>query len=124
MKYNTAENAAMALLSMNNYRIKGKILLVKYSNPPKRQVEVLANTNLYVKPLLPSTTEGFPVILSFVLIFPSLPLLLDDLYRLFSSFGPIDTVKVMIDKVTQASRQIGFVRFVCSRTFLSLLSPI
>ena len=106
VKYNNAEDAARALLSMNNFRLQGKILLVKYSNPPKHQEDVIANTNLYVKPLLPSTTEGWLIECCFFTL-----LILSFFRSSACSFGPIDTVKVMVDKVTQTSRQIGFVRF-------------
>lgn len=35
----------------------------------------------------------------------------DDLRALFEKFGPINTCKVMVDKATGQSRQIGFVRY-------------
>jgi len=50
------------------------------------------STNLYVKPLLPEMTE-------------------DDLRVMFENFGTVITCKVMIDRETGKSRQIGFVRY-------------
>jgi cold-inducible RNA-binding protein len=68
-----------------------KFLLCKLSHSALLTPSDLS-TNLYLKPLPPTMTE-------------------DDLYKVFCKFGPIDAAKVMVDKLTGKSLQIGFVRF-------------
>jgi len=95
VRYSTPESAQTAISHMNGYQVRMKTLLCKLSNctvnvgyPPNAE----PSNNLYVKPLLMTTTE-------------------DDLRSLFSPYGHVTDVKVMVDKNTGASRQIGFVRF-------------
>lgn len=90
---------------MNGRKVANKRLLCKLANqspasspygtenarnPILRQQ--LPSDNIYIKPLLLSTTE-------------------DDLMELFAKFGQITECKVMVDKNTGISHQIGFVRF-------------
>eukprot|EP00276_Gloeochaete_wittrockiana_P000497 CAMPEP_0184675818 /NCGR_PEP_ID=MMETSP0308-20130426/88008_1 /TAXON_ID=38269 /ORGANISM="Gloeochaete witrockiana, Strain SAG 46.84" /LENGTH=298 /DNA_ID=CAMNT_0027123585 /DNA_START=382 /DNA_END=1278 /DNA_ORIENTATION=- len=80
---------------MNGQRITNKTMLCKLSNTsPNAQSAQNAepSNNLYIKPLLSDTTE-------------------EQLRTMFSPFGTIVECKVMIDKQTGVSRQIGFVRF-------------
>ena len=46
----------------------------------------------------------------------------DDLRRLFGTFGPINAAKVMVDKVTGESIQIGFVRYLLVCFYFTLFS--
>ncbi|KAA6379712.1 MAG: putative elav G [Streblomastix strix] len=92
VRFTKSDDADRAMTAMNNYRLGNKILMVKPSNPPRQAPEVIRNTNLYVKPLLPNTTE-------------------QSLTTLFSPYGKIVAIKVMVDRQTNSSRQIGFVRF-------------
>jgi RNA recognition motif-containing protein len=89
---------------MNGYQIHNKTLLCKLSNatpnsPPtpttpghSQTTSFPPSSNLYVKNLLAHQRE-------------------DELKELFEPFGQVLDVKVMIDKNTRESRQIGFVRF-------------
>jgi RNA recognition motif-containing protein len=85
-------DAQNAIASMTGQRVSNKTLLCKLSNSSPNSGTPEPSNNLYIKPLLPTTTE-------------------EDLRGLFDKFGPINTCKVMVDKVTGQSRQIGFVRF-------------
>jgi len=84
--------AQTAITSMTGQRIANKTLLCKLSNSSPNSGTPEPSNNLYIKPLLASTTE-------------------DDLRAMFEKFGPINTCKVMVDKNTGQSRQIGFVKF-------------
>lgn len=84
--------AQVAITNMTGQRISNKTLLCKFSNSSPNSGTPEPSNNLYIKPLLPATTE-------------------DDLRAMFEKFGPITTCKVMVDKQTGQSRQIGFVRF-------------
>eukprot|EP00761_Pharyngomonas_kirbyi_P012994 gb/GECH01013021.1/.p1 GENE.gb/GECH01013021.1/~~gb/GECH01013021.1/.p1 ORF type:complete len:438 (+),score=108.02 gb/GECH01013021.1/:1-1314(+) len=93
VRFGNPDEAARAIRTMNGYKIEKKTLLCKYSNAqPNNQRTPAPSNNLYIKPLLPTTNE-------------------EQLRQLFSPFGPIKQVKVMIDKLTGQSRQIGFVMF-------------
>jgi RNA recognition motif-containing protein len=87
VRYATPTAAQQAIVNMNGFMIGNKILLVKYSSMPKGHKDVIKNRNLYVKPLLPHTTEN-------------------QLCELFSVFGMIEDVKVMYDRPTKISRQV------------------
>eukprot|EP01122_Echinamoeba_exundans_P004368 TRINITY_DN143_c0_g2_i3.p1 TRINITY_DN143_c0_g2~~TRINITY_DN143_c0_g2_i3.p1 ORF type:complete len:776 (-),score=85.06 TRINITY_DN143_c0_g2_i3:26-2044(-) len=76
---------------MSGHHIGNKTLLCKLSHGPSHSLSP-PNDNLYIKPLLSTTSES-------------------DLRKLFEPFGPIRECKVMVDKNTGISRQIGFVRF-------------
>ncbi|KAK2949471.1 putative Long-chain-alcohol dehydrogenase 2 [Blattamonas nauphoetae] len=84
-------DAQTAQQKMNRFRIGTKNLLVKPSNPLKQNETIVANTNLYIKPILRTTTEN-------------------DLYKLFSPFGEILGVKVMLHH-NSSQKHIAFVRF-------------
>lgn len=60
VKFVRLEDAENARRTMNHYRIAGKTLLVKPSNLSKQTSESVANTNLYIKPLPATLTEGKP----------------------------------------------------------------
>lgn len=85
-------DAQTAIHSMTGQRISNKTLLCKLSNSSPNSGTPEPSNNLYIKPLLQATTE-------------------EDLRGMFDKFGPITTCKVMVDKQTGQSRQIGFVRF-------------
>jgi len=95
VRFASGDEAQNAIQNMNGQRIGNKTLLCKLSNTSPTTASpsnVEPSTNLYVKPLLGTTTE-------------------EDLKVLFGAFGTILDVKVMVDKQTGVSRQIGFVRF-------------
>lgn len=71
--------------------IGNKTLLCKLSHGIP-QNNATPSDNLYIKPLLDTTTEA-------------------DLMAIFSPYGRVLECKVMLDKNTGQSRQIGFVRF-------------
>lgn len=90
-RYKTSEEATKAIENMSGTVIGNKTLLCKLSHGISRN-NSLPNNNLYIKPLLPTTSEG-------------------DLLEIFSKYGKIVDCKVMLDRNTGLSRQIGFVRF-------------
>lgn len=103
VRFSSAEIAQKAISAMNGRKVANKRLLCKlanqspssslgseYRNPLLRQQ--LPSDNVYIKPLLLETTE-------------------DDLIKLFAHCGKIIECKVMVDKNTGISHQIGFVRF-------------
>jgi len=103
VRYVSPEDSLKAITTMNGHRVSNKRLLCKLANqsPSSFNSEFVKNPvlvhqtpsdNVYVKPLLSTTTE-------------------DDLRMLFGEFGPITECKVMVDRYTGVSRQIGFVRF-------------
>jgi len=105
VRFKTSAEAQNAINAMNGQRISNKRLLCKLANQSASSnynTNFFANlpllnaqtpsSNLYIKPLLPETTE-------------------DDLRGLFGKYGNIMDCKVMIDRNTGLSRQIGFVRF-------------
>jgi RNA recognition motif-containing protein len=88
---------------MNGQRVANKRLLCKLANlSPSSFTSEFAkhpllnyqapSDNIYIKPLLQDTSE-------------------DDLRQLFGKYGNIVDCKVMVDRNTGLSRQIGFVRF-------------
>jgi RNA recognition motif-containing protein len=88
---------------MNGQRVANKRLLCKLANlSPSSFTSEFAkhpllnyqapSDNIYIKPLLQETSE-------------------DDLRKLFGKYGKIVDCKVMVDRNTGLSRQIGFVRF-------------
>lgn len=91
VRFSTAEEAANAITNMYGQTIGNKTLLCKLSHGIP-QNNATPGDNLYIKPLLDTTTET-------------------DLLSLFSPHGRILECKVMMDKNTGQSRQIGFVRF-------------
>eukprot|EP01121_Diplochlamys_sp_Union-15-3_P003717 TRINITY_DN13654_c0_g1_i1.p1 TRINITY_DN13654_c0_g1~~TRINITY_DN13654_c0_g1_i1.p1 ORF type:complete len:299 (-),score=48.08 TRINITY_DN13654_c0_g1_i1:72-968(-) len=105
VRFKVASEAQTAINAMNGQRISNKRLLCKLANQsanptvnanPVVQLPFLnsqtPSSNLYIKPLLPNTSE-------------------QDLRDLFGKFGFITDCKVMVDHNTGMSRQIGFVRF-------------
>ncbi|KAA6404447.1 MAG: putative CBN-EXC-7 protein [Streblomastix strix] len=91
VKFANLGESERALAALNNFRLGNKILLVKPSNA-QRELDMQKSTNLYVKPLLPNTTEQM-------------------LRSIFQPYGKIEGIRVMVDKHTRSSKQIGFVRF-------------
>eukprot|EP01125_Pyxidicula_operculata_P008569 TRINITY_DN2868_c0_g1_i3.p1 TRINITY_DN2868_c0_g1~~TRINITY_DN2868_c0_g1_i3.p1 ORF type:complete len:312 (+),score=38.89 TRINITY_DN2868_c0_g1_i3:74-1009(+) len=101
VRYSNSESSNKAIQAMNGIRISNKRLLCKLANMPSNVTSHLRNpalqsqipsNNVYIKPLPKHFTEG-------------------DLKSLFGKYGTIEDCKVMIDKQTGQSRQIGFVRF-------------
>jgi len=92
VRFSTPEEAQQAINKMSGQRVQNKILLCKLSNCSSNSIAPEPSTNLYIKPLLPNTRES-------------------DLKEIFGVFGPIAAAKVMVDKMTGESKQIGFVRF-------------
>lgn len=89
VRFSATEEAKIAIGAMSGKKVANKVLLCKLSNFAMYSDP---STNIYIKPLLPFTTE-------------------DDLMELFVPFGTVKTVKVMRDKRTGESKRIGFVRF-------------
>uniref|UniRef100_A0A6B2LA86 RRM domain-containing protein n=1 Tax=Arcella intermedia TaxID=1963864 RepID=A0A6B2LA86_9EUKA len=103
VRYGHSSASQNAIKAMNGVRVSNKRLLCKLANisPSSFSQEAPKNPvlhsedpsdNLYIKPLLKETTE-------------------EDLFNLFIPFGPISECKVMLDRFTGQSRQIGFVRY-------------
>jgi len=92
VRFDSPEEAYQAIHKMSGQRVQNKNLLCKLSNCSSNSITPEPSSNLYIKPLLPNTRES-------------------DLKELFGAFGPIAAAKVMVDKATGESKQIGFVRF-------------
>jgi RNA recognition motif-containing protein len=99
VRFGNSESSKLAISEMNGNQIQNKRLLCKLANQSQNSDNTnyllknqIPSNNLYIKPLLPDTTE-------------------DDLRELFEPFGKINTCKVMIDHRTKKSKQIGFVKF-------------
>jgi len=92
VRFASAESTQQAITKLSGYRVGNKVLLCKLSNSSPSVITPELSTNLYIKPLPANMTE-------------------ESLREMFSGFGPIAAAKVMVDKVTGESRQIGFVRY-------------
>lgn len=103
VRYSNSAASQKAINQMNGHRIANKRLLCKLANLSTSSFNSefskhpilnsqTPNDNIYIKPLLKDTSE-------------------EDLRKLFGKFGNIIDCKVMIDRNTGLSRQIGFVRF-------------
>lgn len=92
VRFTRPEDTQQAITKLSGHRVGNKVLLCKLSNSSPSIVAPEISTNLYIKPLHPETTE-------------------ETLTKLFGEFGPIAAAKVMVDKLTGESRQIGFVRY-------------
>jgi RNA recognition motif-containing protein len=90
-RFSTKEEAKNAIQKMSGTRYGNKTLLCKYSNSASVN-NSQPSDNLYIKPLLPTTTE-------------------EELREIFSQFGIVKECKVMINKNTGTSRQIGLYYF-------------
>eukprot|EP01124_Arcella_intermedia_P024134 TRINITY_DN3999_c0_g2_i1.p1 TRINITY_DN3999_c0_g2~~TRINITY_DN3999_c0_g2_i1.p1 ORF type:complete len:492 (-),score=102.08 TRINITY_DN3999_c0_g2_i1:51-1526(-) len=90
-RFSDPKEAELAIKAMSGTRYGNKTLLCKHSNSAS-STSTSPSDNLYVKPLLPTTTK-------------------EQLQELFSHYGAIRECKVMVDVGTGKSRQIGFVRF-------------
>lgn len=133
-RYSNPAEAQAAVEKMSGVKCGQKTLLCKLSNSsPGPNM----STNLYVKPLLATTTEGMLFRLrfsgnrgrwrssvlsadtsplysggdSFSSFHTRLTLFSADLRHLFSQFGEILECKVMTDKGVNSTKQVGFVRF-------------
>jgi RNA recognition motif-containing protein len=91
VRFSSAEEAANAIQAMYGMTIGTKTLLCKLSHGIP-QNNATPSDNLYIKPLLDTTSES-------------------DLMDMFLPHGRVLECKVMLDKNTGQSRQIGFVRF-------------
>jgi len=103
VRYANSSASLRAIHHMNGQRVANKRLLCKLANlSPSSFTSEFAkhpllnyqapSDNIYIKPLLQDTSE-------------------DDLRKLFGKYGKIVDCKVMVDRNTGLSRQIGFVRF-------------
>lgn len=92
VRFASPDDTKEAISGMTGQRINNKILLCKLSNSSTNSINPEPSTNLYIRPLPASLGQ-------------------EDLRKLFGAFGAIDAAKVMVDKVTGESIQIGFVRF-------------
>jgi len=89
VRFVTREGANNAILQMPRMQIANKTLLCKRANST---TFAIPSTNLYIKPLPSEWTEK-------------------NLVNLFASFGTILKAKVLKDKDTGKSKQIGFVLY-------------
>lgn len=112
VRFSNANDAREAITKMNGFQIANKTLLCKLSN-------VTPNTPPSTSTPTP-TTPSNPFTSSYPQNQPSLNLYVknlpvhhreEQLRALFAPFGEILDVKVMVDKNTGESRQIGFVRY-------------
>jgi RNA recognition motif-containing protein len=103
VRFANSSASLRAIHHMNGQRVANKRLLCKLANlSPSSFTSEFAkhpllnyqapSDNIYIKPLLQDTSE-------------------DDLHQLFGKYGKIVDCKVMVDRNTGLSRQIGFVRF-------------
>jgi len=94
VRFYSPEDAKASIEQMSEKKIGNKTLLCKLSNYScnPSTANLLPHANLYIKPLSENFTEA-------------------ELLDLFGVFGNIEECKVMIDKNTGTSRQIGFVRY-------------
>jgi RNA recognition motif-containing protein len=103
VRFANSSSSLRAIHHMNGQRVANKRLLCKLANlSPSSFTSEFAkhpllnyqapSDNIYIKPLLQDTSE-------------------DDLHQLFGKYGKIVDCKVMVDRNTGLSRQIGFVRF-------------
>jgi len=88
--YNSPDDAAKAILQLNNHPIQHKRLKVSYAQPPDGGDE--KETNLYI--------QNLPRVYT-----------VDNLEQLFSQYGKIVQKLVFKDKTTGLPRGVGFVRF-------------
>lgn len=89
VEYQKPEDAAKAILQLNNLPVQHKRIKVSYARPPGEDIK---ETNLYIQNIPRSYT-------------------LDQLEELFSSYGQIVQKNLLKDKVTGLPRGVGFVRF-------------
>ncbi|KAK7070886.1 hypothetical protein SK128_003093, partial [Halocaridina rubra] len=89
VEYQKPEDAAKAILQLNNLPVQHKRIKVSYARPPGEDIK---ETNLYIQNI-PRTYN------------------LDQLEELFSSYGQIVQKNLLKDKVTGLPRGVGFVRF-------------
>nr|APO14323.1 Sex-lethal 3 [Macrobrachium rosenbergii] len=89
VEYQKPEDAAKAILQLNNLPVQHKRIKVSYARPPGEDIK---ETNLYIQNIPRSYT-------------------LDQLEELFSSYGHIVQKNLLKDKVTGLPRGVGFVRF-------------
>lgn len=92
IRFKDSISANLAIEKMTGFRMGKKKLLCKLSNKELPVVGTEPRTNLYVKHL-PTNFDN------------------EKLKKLFEKYGNIKEVKVMMDKNTGQSKQIGFVRF-------------
>ncbi|XP_069952518.1 sex-lethal homolog isoform X3 [Cherax quadricarinatus] len=89
VEYQKPEDAAKAILQLNNLPVQHKRIKVSYARPPGEDIK---ETNLYIQNIPRSYT-------------------LDQLEELFAVFGQIVQKNLLKDKVTGLPRGVGFVRF-------------
>jgi RNA recognition motif-containing protein len=106
VRFAKEDDAARAILDMNGKIVQSKQLTVKYASPPKNRGPMTPSLTLYVKPLLPSFTEGVFISYFFLLVFCKA-----ELRALFTPYGEITEVKILYDHETNLKRQVGFIRF-------------
>jgi RNA recognition motif-containing protein len=59
VRFTREEDANRAIMEMHGKLLQNKQLTVKLASPPKNRGPTTPSLTLYVKPLLPSFTEGF-----------------------------------------------------------------
>lgn len=88
VEYQKPEDAAKAILQLNNLPVQHKRIKVSYARPPGEDIK---ETNLYIQNIPRSYS-------------------LDQLDQLFAPFGQIVQKNLLKDKITGLPRGVGFVR--------------
>jgi len=90
VEYVNPEDAAKAILQLNNLPVMHKKIKVSYARPPGEEIK---GTNLYIQNIPRHYTET------------------SQLEELFAPFGTIVQSNLLKDKITGLPRGVGFVRF-------------
>lgn len=89
VEYQKPDDAAKAILQLNNLAVQHKRIKVSYARPPGDEIK---ETNLYIQNIPRTYT-------------------IEQLEDLFSAFGQIVQKNLLKDKVTGLPRGVGFVRY-------------
>nr|AUS89443.1 sex-lethal variant 1 [Penaeus vannamei] len=106
VEYQKPEDAAKAILQLNNLPVQHKRIKVSYARPPGEDIK---ETNLYIQNIPRKETDSKETNLYIANVPRSYTL--DQLEELFSSYGQIVQKNLLKDKVTGLPRGVGFVRF-------------
>jgi len=89
VKFKETANASAAIKELSGKALEDKILRVGYARPPAAQVQ---QGNLYISNIPTSMTK-------------------EQLEQIFSPYGKVVDSKILVDKSTNTSRGVGFVKF-------------
>eukprot|EP00298_Acanthocystis_sp_HF-20_P007262 c16898_g1_i1.p1 GENE.c16898_g1_i1~~c16898_g1_i1.p1 ORF type:complete len:319 (-),score=92.58 c16898_g1_i1:19-975(-) len=103
--FKEASSAKQAMEKMDGKVLEGKILLVEPALKSETTNAKLINTNLYVKHLLPETTEMQVV-------------------ELFEKYGEVQSCILLRDKLTNKTRMIAMIRFATAASASAALKAL